>query len=140
MCILNSLFGWFRNKKIFPTYNDMEQGKRRIRMASYEAFQGVILQIDHMRTGTFGRDGCNKMMLLEDPQGNQFNFIVQPMTYFLNQEPFDIGDRVIGFYDADEPAITIYPPQRRAIAMARVITNQNVNSATGTVRIYLTRE
>jgi hypothetical protein len=65
-------------------------------------------------------------MSLEDGFGNQVNFVVTPVTYFVDHVMLTIGDRVTGFYDADAAAPLIFPPQLRAIVMAKDTQYQNV--------------
>ena len=95
-------------------------------MARYQPFSGTITQIENIRTGTYEGDDCNLMISVVNREGNQVDFVVTPDTYFVDRVTVTIGDSVIGFYDADEPTIAIYPPQYRAVVMARNIRNQNV--------------
>src|SRR5699024_6094424 len=49
-----------------------------------------------------------------------------PSTYVVNQDMIAIGDTVTGYYDANAPAILIYPPQYQALIMVKEQTYQNV--------------
>ena len=88
-------------------------------------FTGIITEIsDQWRYN--GQPGCDKMMTVQDWNGNIVNFIVTPGTYFVDRETVETGDTVTGYYDANAPAIAIYPPQYPAIVMAKVSQRQNV--------------
>jgi hypothetical protein len=77
---------------------------------------------------------------------NIVNFIVSPTTYIVDHVMIRVGDPVIGFYDANAPVPLIYPPQYRAVVMARLTQNQNVKvdffdnqliSSDGTLRLII---
>ena len=70
--------------------------------------------------------GCYQLMAVDSGRGNMVNFVVSPDTYFVNHEVVSIGDHVTGFYDADAPVPLIYPPQYRAIVIAKDTPYQNV--------------
>jgi hypothetical protein len=96
------------------------------KMVIFNSFSGIITMIDDFWTGDEQRAGCYKIMRVESPDGNLVNFIVQPTTYFVGHVMVAVGDMVTGYYDANAPVPAIYPPQLRAIVMARVTPNQNV--------------
>jgi len=52
--------------------------------------------------------------------------VVEPGTYFVDHEVVSIGDSVTGFYDANAPVPLIFPPQYRAIVMAKNTPTHNV--------------
>ena len=54
------------------------------------------------------------------------NFVVQPDTYFVDHVMVSRGDIVTGFYDINSPVPLIFPPQFRAIVMAKNSLYQNV--------------
>ncbi len=86
-------------------------------MANFQHFSGTIREItDFWASETAG---CYKLMSLQDEDGNIVNFIVTPATYFVDHATMSVGDAAIGFYDADLPAVLIFPPQYQAIVMAR---------------------
>lgn len=95
-------------------------------MVIYQSFSGAITMIDDFWTGDEKGAGCYKIMQVVSPDGNVVNFIVQPTTYFVGHAMVAVGDRVTGYYDANAPAPAIYPPQLRAIVMARATPGQNV--------------
>lgn len=86
-------------------------------MATFSSFTGYVTAIENLATGS--NLGCYKMVTLQDIEGNTVNFIVSPCTYFIDHAMISISDLVTGFYDADLPVPLIYPPQYRAVVMAR---------------------
>jgi len=81
--------------------------------AAYLGFQGEVTDIIEM--GMNSREyGCNKLMQVEDSNGQIVNFVVSWQTYFLNGVKINVGDEIVGFYNANAPAILIYPPQFHA--------------------------
>lgn len=94
-------------------------------MVQFMAFNGRIIQIEEMRSQEYG-EGCVKMVSLQNEEGMQVNFILSPSTYVLNQAMLVVGDRVTGYYDANAPAIMIFPPQYPALVMIKERDDQNV--------------
>jgi hypothetical protein len=96
-------------------------------MIRFQAFYGTITMINDLWTnGNEELAGCFKLMSVENEDGTIVNFVVEPTTYFVEHVMVQVGDRVIGFYDANAPALLIYPPQFRAIVMAKDIPYYNV--------------
>lgn len=95
-------------------------------MSFYQSFQGTVTMINDIRGGTGTRPGCYIMITVEDRSGSIVNFVVNPMTYFVDHVTLYEGDEVIGFYDANAPAPLIYPPQFQAIVMAKQSNDQFV--------------
>ncbi len=95
-------------------------------MATFQSFHGVITMIDDFWTGASERTGCYKIMSVEDMDKRTVNFVIMPHTYFVDNVMAKIGDAVIGFYDASVATPLIYPPQFRAIVMAKDSPNYNV--------------
>lgn len=91
-------------------------------MANFQSFTGIITMIDDFWTG----DGCTKLIEVTTEDGGPIHFIVTPTTYFVDHVMVTAGDRVTGFYDADVVTILIYPPQLRAIVMAKTAPGQSV--------------
>lgn len=115
-------------------------------MATFKSFLGVITRIDNFQTGAEEPTGCYKLMSLQDSEGSIVNFVVSPDTYFVDHVMMEPGNWAMGFYDADAPVPMIYPPQLRAIVMARYAQNQNVKvdyfnsqlvSSDGTLKLNL---
>lgn len=84
------------------------------------SFTGIVTGIHQFETGMHGgMSGCTKIFTVENEQGQIVNFVIEPETYFVHHEMIEKGDRITGFYDGDAPAILIYPPQYRAMVIAK---------------------
>lgn len=59
-------------------------------------------------------DNGSKYVLIEDKKNKEVNIIITKDTYVINGENLDIGVAVSGYYDANAPALMIYPPQYAA--------------------------
>jgi hypothetical protein len=95
-------------------------------MAAFLAFTGVITTIDDFWKIYRGKPGCNKLISVENKMGRLINFIITPTTYFVDHVMVTEGDTVTGFYNANAPAPLIFPPQLRAIVMAKATPKQTV--------------
>lgn len=96
------------------------------RMANFQAFDGVVTMIDDFSIGQNNEAGCYKLFSVDDGHGVSVNFVVAPTTYFVDHVMVAVGDRVTGFYDKNAPVPLIYPPQFRALVMAKDTHYQNV--------------
>ena len=96
-------------------------------MAKFLSFHGVVTGINDFSISSTGEgEGCYKLMSVQKESGDSVNFVVEPTTYFVDHVMVSIGDSVTGFYDANAPTPLIFPPQYRAIVMARDSRYQNV--------------
>lgn len=94
---------------------------------NFLSFSGIVTMISDFWLGTNNDGGgCYQLISVENQSGSIVNFVVAPDTYFVDHEAVTIGDQVTGFYDADAPAPLIFPPQYRAIVMAKENVRQNV--------------
>jgi len=118
---------------------------RRINFAS---FSGYITRIEDFPSyPTDQNSGCSKFITVQNNEGAVVNFIAGPDTYFLNQEIVHVGDWITGYYNADAPAILIYPPQYPALIIVKESQNRQVKadyfdefliSSDGTLQLNLT--
>ena len=93
----------------------------------FASFSGTVTMIEDFYTGQNDSSmGCYKFMSLENVDMGIVNFIISPETYFVNHEVIKVGDEVTGFYDANAPTPLIYPPQYRAIVIAKNTESENV--------------
>ena len=115
-------------------------------MQRFGSFSGVVTHISDFFSGNEQTAGCDKMVTVVDTNGNIVNFVVTPSTYFVGQVMLRKGDKVIGFYDAHAPVPLIYPPQYRALVMARTSRYKDVKvdyfdsqlvSSDGTLKLNL---
>lgn len=98
-------------------------------MIKFQAFRGIITSIsDSWTNNNEELAGCFKMISVENEEGNIVNFTAGPNTYFVKHVMVHVGDRVTGYYDANAPAILIYPPQFGAIVMAKDTPYYNVKA------------
>jgi hypothetical protein len=96
-------------------------------MEKFQSFHGMITMINDFWINSTGEGlGCYKLMSVENGNGNLVNFVVTPTTYFVDHVMVAPGNMVTGFYDANAAAVLIFPPQFRAIVMARDTPYQNV--------------
>lgn len=94
-------------------------------MVNFKSHRGVVTQINDFNTGQNGED-CYKLMAIDSGNSGIINFVISPSTYFVNSEIVGIGDRITGYYDGDAPVPMIYPPQYRALVVAKETDYQNV--------------
>lgn len=95
-------------------------------MANFGFFSGVVTAISNFWTGSEAPSDCYKLMSVQSMDGNMVNFVIMPTTYFVDHVMVSLGDPITGFYDANAPVPLIYPPQYRAVVMAKASQNQNV--------------
>ena len=89
-------------------------------MTNFYSFHGTVTEIRDFFIGQNGkREGCNKLITVENGLGTIVNFVVSPTTYFVDHVMVTVGDRVTGYYDGDAPVLLIYPPQYQALVMVK---------------------
>lgn len=117
-------------------------------MAAFESFAGTITSIDDFWTNAQEPSGCIKLISAQDRYRGFVNFVVEPSTYFVDGAVLRVGDNVTGFYDPNVPTVMIYPPQYRALVMARNRANKTIKvdyfnaqlvSSDGTLRLNIAR-
>ena len=97
-----------------------------IKVTNFQSFSGIVTMISDFPIGINEEAGCNKLVSVDNSYGTLINFIMTPNTYVVDHVMLSVGDRIIGFYDMDAPAPLIFPPQFRAIVMAKDTPYQNV--------------
>ncbi|KZL91069.1 hypothetical protein [Clostridium magnum] len=96
-------------------------------MKNFQPFHGMITMIYDFKIDESGEGlGCYKLMSVENKYGTVVNFVVAPNTYFVDHVMLSVGDMVTGVYDANAAVPLIFPPQFRAVVMARDTQYQNV--------------
>ena len=88
-------------------------------MANFGSFTGTLIRIENAWSENRITAGCSQQFSVVDQRGEMVNFITTPSTYFLNHIMLEVGTQITGFYDANAPVPLIYPPQYRAVVMAR---------------------
>lgn len=79
------------------------------------SFRGYITAIETLQEN---KEDCTLMVTLTNDQRNVVNFIVAWDTYIVDHVTLYVGAVATGFYDLDAPAVLIYPPQYKALAIA----------------------
>lgn len=77
---------------------------------SYASVKGIVISMKNL-TENGDSGGCFKLVGVLGSDGKVTQFRVTPDTYFIDFIQLFIGARVECFYDADAPAILIFPPQ-----------------------------
>ncbi|MGG3451014.1 hypothetical protein [Domibacillus aminovorans] len=96
-------------------------------MINFTSFHGTVTMISDFMIGLNGEgEGCYKLISVDNGHGALVNFVVSPTTYFVDHVIVAVGDRVTGYYDANAPVPLIFPPQYRALVMAKDNPYQNV--------------
>jgi hypothetical protein len=115
-------------------------------MVKFQEFSGFVTKIDDFSIGQNNEVGCYKLFSVDNGYGNVVNFVIEPTTYFVDHVKVSVGDRVTGFYDANAPAVLIFPPQFSAIVMCKDSPNRRVKvdyfnrrleSSDGTLKLNL---
>lgn len=96
-------------------------------MRKFLSFSGRVAAINDFFVSSNDEDlGCYKLMSVVNEEMETVNFVISPTTYFVDYAMVGVGDIVTGFYDANAPVPMIYPPQYRAVVMAKYIPYVNV--------------
>lgn len=95
-------------------------------MSTFGSFSGIVTAISDFFGGSHVPSECYKLMTVQNTDGRIVNFVIMPTTYFVDHIIISIGDPVIGYFDANAPALMIYPPQYQAVVMAKLSQNQNI--------------
>jgi hypothetical protein len=94
---------------------------------SFKSFHGIITMItDFIISENDENAGCYKLISIENEFGDLVNFVVSPTTYFVDHAMVNEGDKVTGYYNANAPVPLIFPPQYRALIIAKDTPHQNV--------------
>lgn len=95
----------------------------------YPSVTGVIAQIQPMSSNGSRFGGCTQMITIEEKGGEITNFFITGNTYIVDFETLCEGMPVTAFYDGNQPAVMIYPPQFTAVAVAPRMEGQMVTVA-----------
>lgn len=104
-------------KGTLPISSEINAAKQ----SHFNSFTGTVKRITDFQ----GVEG-SKFVLLVNEAGQETNFIVSNRTYILNNAEITEGTVVTGFYDANAPALMIYPPQYNAEVVVVDSKDQNV--------------
>ena len=95
-------------------------------MTNFGYFYGTVTMIEDYRIMPGESIGCYKLMTVQRSDGAVVNFVITPNTYSVGHATINIGNTVIGFFDANAPVPAIYPPQYQAIVIATLVPGQNI--------------
>lgn len=95
-------------------------------MAAFSSVRGIVTSIEEFWSNARGPSGCEKLMSVRGENGALANFVVTPNTYFVDYAVVRVRDSVIGFYDPNVPTPMIFPPQYRALVVAKPVRSQMV--------------
>lgn len=93
---------------------------------NFKSFKGDVTSINDFMVSANDHEGCYKIMGVTNTHGSLVNFVISPTTYFVDQEMVCVGDSITGYYDGDAPVPMIFPPQYRALIIAKDSIYQNV--------------
>lgn len=91
---------------------------------AYKVVTGRIERIEPLQRS--GGSDCSRFVSVETEEGGTINFIVTPETYIADSVSLRRGMEAHFIYNADLPAILIYPPQFGAAAVVSVETSVSV--------------
>lgn len=113
---------YYMNQAAYPSFNSCWRQNTQ----KFAAVSGTITRIEDFSPDPNASASCYKLLSLESKDMGPINFVISPSTYFVDHEVVEVGEEVTGFYDANAPAILIYPPQYPAIVIAKNTDYQNV--------------
>lgn len=92
-------------------------------MPPFASVSGTIISIESFPTSTGDQTACSLIIGLRNGNENLTYFILDSNTYFVNHVTLRQGDYITAFYDTSVPVILIYPPQYRAVVIAKRTRN-----------------
>lgn len=87
---------------------------------NYMSATGIIQNVSN------ASDNCCNLMVTIITENGIVNMTVTPDTYVVNNLRLRRGMSIIAFYDADAPAVLIFPPQYKALIIAQKSQQENV--------------
>lgn len=88
-------------------------------MPPFASISGIIISIESFPAAIDDQTSCSLIIGLRSDNENLTYFIIDPTTYFVNHVTLKKGDYITAFYDTSLPVILIYPPQYRAVVIAK---------------------
>lgn len=95
-------------------------------MAVFNFYTGTVASIEDFWSSARRPDGCNKLYTVQGSNRGKVTFVVHPNTFFVDGSVIRVGDAITGFYDPNVATPMIFPPQYRALVIAKNSRNQNV--------------
>lgn len=88
-------------------------------MSSFAPISGIIVSIESFPTSTNDLPNCTLLIGLRSSNQELTYFIVDQNTYIVDYVTLKRGDRITAYYDTSLPVPLIYPPQYRAVVIAK---------------------
>ncbi|MFT8927720.1 MAG: hypothetical protein ABF969_00145 [Sporolactobacillus sp.] len=95
-------------------------------MISFFSFSGRVTDISPFPITADDQSSCYQLLSVTNDQAETVRFVSSPSTYYVDGALIEIGDWITGYYDGNAPAPLIYPPQYRALVIAKASPLQNV--------------
>jgi len=97
------------------------------RVSKFVSVEGIVTSIEPIQTGRNRQNNCCVLMIsVRNENRGVTNFIVDNDTYFIDNVTVAKGDRITAFYDSSLMVPLIYPPQYRAVVVAKQARNRSV--------------
>lgn len=95
-------------------------------MIHFLSFSGRVTDISPFPITADDQSYCYQLLSVTNDQGETVRFVSSPSTYYVDGARIEIGDWITGYYDGNAPVPLIYPPQYRALVIAKASPLQNV--------------
>jgi len=92
----------------------------------FSSVEGIVTGIEVMETSANDKSACTMLMSVVGKGDDHFNLVVSIDTYFVDHVNIRPGNRIIAFYDSLAPMPLIFPPQYRAIVIAKKSKKENI--------------
>lgn len=88
-----------------------------LQLPYYGEFSGMVKAINP-KLDSDGNESDVLLVLVENDEGGQANFIIDEVTHMLTENELEVGSKATGYFQNNIPMILIYPPQYAALLMA----------------------
>lgn len=102
-------------------------GRDAVRSNTFASVTGTIVEMIPTRMGNRRANPCMIFATVEDMDGNMVSFSISPSTYVADYETLSVGMMCTFWYRTDAPVPLIYPPQYKAVVVARQINGRRID-------------
>lgn len=88
--------------------------------------QGKVGAIEIFDTNNKNELGCFQSLTLFTPDNQEYQFIISPDTFIVDQTPIRVGNTVTCYYDQLAPVPLIYPPRFNALVITKPTPYENI--------------
>lgn len=92
----------------------------------YLSFTGTVEEVRPVSSEESAEDSASQYVVLKGSDDSLMTFVVDDTTLLLNEPVLEEGQSLIGFYDGNQPAILIYPPQMPAMVLTPYVEAEQV--------------